>query len=100
MDLTTNKLGLEAFSNFSYYLSKVPANRLFRVELLVHGNRIESNGTWDISRALKKFTNIEVLRFDGYFNHIKTQGVKPISILVQKMRGLRQLSLNFDLNFI
>jgi len=91
---------MESFSNFTYFLSRVPSNRLFRVELLVHGNRIESNGTWDIARALKKFPNLEVFKFDGYFNHIKTQGVKPITILLQKLTKLRHLSLDFDLNYI
>ena len=100
LDVTSNKLHAQAFENFTYYLASVPSESLTNFEILVRGNRIEENGTFAIARTLKRFTKLESLKIDTYFNNLKTKGVKPIALLLRFLPSLKILDLNFDLNYI
>lgn len=70
------------------------------IELLIRNNRIESNGTIPIVKALKHFRKLSLFKFDAYFNYLKAPGVKYMSQLFRRLTNLKFLVLNFDLNYI
>lgn len=81
-------------------MSNLQSDKLRKVEINLRGNSLDSNGTMNIAQSLKRFSNMEVFKLDTYFNNMKSVGVKPISLLIRKWKGLKTLYLNFDLNYI
>jgi hypothetical protein len=55
LDLTSCKLGNEAFQNFSTFVSNIDPEKLKKVDIIVRGNRLEANSTMDIAKSLKRF---------------------------------------------
>ena len=100
LDLTNNKLQETAFDHFPHFISSLQRDKLTKLELILHGNKIKQNCTWDIARSLKQFTDLEAVTFDAYFNNLKAQGVRPIALLLKLMPRLKHLTLNLDLNYI